>query len=67
MHRAQLVRYNLGNLQTAGVGTNIDGGKSRHVFRMISGAGNLSLRPRYTSRPAGCCFEEFSVLIAHMP
>jgi hypothetical protein len=43
MHRAQLVRYNLGNLQTARVRTNIDGGKSRHVFRMISGAGIQSL------------------------
>ena len=35
VQRLQLVRNNLGNLQPAGVGTDIDGGKGGHRWRAL--------------------------------
>ena len=50
MQRPQLVRYNLCDFQSAGIGTDINSGKSGHKRRTQSPkTRNQVLRPRYTT------------------
>ncbi len=53
VQRLQLVRHNLGNLQSAGVGTDIDGGKGGHEGRLRTM--ELALGTRYTTGPDHRC------------
>jgi hypothetical protein len=46
------MRRNLGNLQPARVGTDIDGGKGGHDRLVYSNGRNQSLLPTYTTGPA---------------
>jgi hypothetical protein len=54
VQRLQLMRRNLGNLQSARVGTDINGGKCRHEYLIDSNSLNQSLLPTYTTGPALC-------------
>ena len=49
----QAMGNDLGDLQSTGVGTDIDGGKGRHGCWRRSGKKNLALGPRYTTGPGG--------------